>query len=34
MYCWLGDSGFPEGFQILCLSCNGSKGTGGALLYL
>jgi hypothetical protein len=29
MYCWLGDSGFPEGFQVQCLYCNGSKGTGG-----
>ena len=28
MYCWLGDDGRPEGFQILCLSCNESKGTG------
>jgi len=23
------DSGFPEGFQVWCLSRNGSKGTGG-----
>jgi hypothetical protein len=28
MYRWLRDNGFPEGFQILCLSWNGSKGTG------
>ena len=28
MYCWLRDNGLPEGFQILCLSCNDSKGTG------
>src|ERR1700730_11632445 len=28
MYRWLRDNGFPEGFQILCLSCNDSKGTG------
>jgi len=28
MYRWLGDDGFPEGFQILRLSCNESKGTG------
>jgi hypothetical protein len=27
-YRWLRDNGFPEGFQILCLSCNDSKGTG------
>jgi hypothetical protein len=27
MYRWLRDNGFPEGFQILCLSCNDSKGT-------
>ncbi|HEY1667396.1 MAG TPA: hypothetical protein VGG54_17060, partial [Trebonia sp.] len=25
---WLRDNGFPGGFQILCLSCNDSKGTG------
>jgi hypothetical protein len=25
---WLRDCGFPEGFQILCLSCHDSKGTG------
>ena len=25
---WLRDNGFPEGFQILCLSCNDFKGTG------
>ena len=29
MYRWLRDNGFPEGFQILCLSCDDSKGTGG-----
>ena len=28
MYRWLRDHGFPEGFQILGLSCNDSKGTG------
>ena len=28
MYGWLRDNGLPEGFQILCLSCNESKGTG------
>ena len=28
MYRWLRDNGLPEGFQILCLSCNESKGTG------
>jgi hypothetical protein len=28
MYRWLRDNGFPEGFQMLCLSCNDSKGTG------
>jgi hypothetical protein len=28
MYRWLGDNGFPKGFQTLCLSCNDSKGTG------
>jgi hypothetical protein len=28
MYRWLRDDGIPEGFQILCLSCNDSKGTG------
>jgi len=28
MYRWLRDNGFPEGFQILCLSCSDSKGTG------
>ena len=28
IYRWLRDKGFPEGFQILCLSCNDSKGTG------
>ena len=27
MYRWLRDNGFPGGFQILCLSCNESKGT-------
>jgi hypothetical protein len=25
---WLRDNGFPEGFQVLCLSCGDSKGTG------
>jgi len=25
---WLKRNGFPEGFQILCGSCNKSKGTG------
>ena len=29
MYRWLRDNGLPEGFQILRLSCNESKGTGG-----
>ncbi len=28
MYRWLRDDSLPEGFQILCLSCNESKGTG------
>jgi hypothetical protein len=28
MHRWLRDNGFPEGFRILCLSCNDSKGTG------
>ncbi len=28
MYRWLRDNGFPEGFQILGLSRNDSKGTG------
>lgn len=28
MYRWLRDDGRPEGFQIVCLSCNESKGTG------
>jgi hypothetical protein len=28
MYRWLRDKGFPEGFQILCLSCNDSTATG------
>ena len=28
MYRWLRDNGFPEGFQVLCLSCNDSTGTG------
>ena len=28
MYRWLRDNGLPEGSQILCLSCNESKGTG------
>jgi hypothetical protein len=27
MYRWLRDNDLPEGFQILCLSCNESKGT-------
>jgi hypothetical protein len=28
VYRWLGNNGLPEGFQILGLSCSGSKGTG------
>lgn len=28
MYRWLRDNGLSVGFQILCLSCNESKGTG------
>ena len=28
MYRWLRNDGFAEGFQILRLSCNDSKGTG------
>jgi hypothetical protein len=28
MYRWLRDNGLPGGFQVLCLSCNDSKGTG------
>jgi len=28
MYRWLRDNGLLEGSQILCLSCNESKGTG------
>jgi hypothetical protein len=28
MYRWLRDNGLSEGFQVLCLSCNDSKGTG------
>jgi hypothetical protein len=28
LYRCLRDNGFPEGFQILCLSCNDPKGTG------
>jgi hypothetical protein len=27
-YRWLRDNGFPEGFQVLCLSCSDLKGTG------
>jgi hypothetical protein len=27
-YLWLVNQGFPEGFQVLCRPCNGSKGTG------
>jgi hypothetical protein len=27
MYRWLQDNGLLEGFKILCLSCNDSKGT-------
>ena len=27
MYRWLRDNGLLEGFKILCLSCNDSKGT-------
>jgi len=29
MYRWFRDNGLPEGFQVLCLSCDDSKGTGG-----
>jgi hypothetical protein len=28
VYRWLGHNGLLEGFQILGLSCNGSKGAG------
>ena len=28
MYRWLRDNGLSEGFQVWCLSCNDSKGTG------
>ena len=28
IYRWLRDKGFPEGIQILCLSCHDSKGAG------
>ena len=28
MYRWLRDNRLLEGFKILCLSCNDSKGTG------
>jgi hypothetical protein len=28
MYRWLRGNGVPGGIQILCLSCNDSKGTG------
>ncbi len=24
------DAGYPEGYQVLCSNCNGSKGTKGA----
>jgi len=24
---WLRDNGSPEGFEVLCLSCNDFKGT-------
>ena len=27
-YRWLRGNGFPEGFQVLCLSCSDLKGTG------
>lgn len=27
-YLWLISNGFPDGYQVLCLSCNKSKGTG------
>jgi hypothetical protein len=30
MYLWLVRNGFPEGFQVLCLPCNQSKGSGAA----
>jgi len=29
-YRWLIDQGFPQGYQVLCLPCNGSKGDGPA----
>ena len=28
MYRWLQDDGLPGGFQVCCLSCNDSEGTG------
>ncbi len=28
MYRWLRDKGLPGGFQILCLYCSESEGTG------
>jgi hypothetical protein len=28
MYRWLRDNGLSEGFQVLCLPCNDSKGAG------
>lgn len=28
LYRWLVTSGFPDGFQTLCLSCNSSKSSG------
>jgi hypothetical protein len=30
MYAWLVAQGFPDGFQVLCLPCNKSKGKGAA----
>jgi hypothetical protein len=27
-YWWLIENSFPEGFQVLCMSCNSSKGRG------
>lgn len=29
LYRWLIDNNFPEGFQILCMNCNSSKGYYG-----
>jgi hypothetical protein len=28
MYCWLIRNGFPDGFQVLCRSCNARKANG------